>query len=238
MTKTVIWVPYYPAPAAAGITTTAVSGDGAEASSVTGNAVTPTGTTRAVFGVSCAFFDTSDMKYGGSGGTSLTKLGSTVTAFFGTTLMTIYGAAASPNTSTTAYALFGGSAVCAMSEEFMNGVNQVTPFNTGSIVTNNGSSAGGSSFTATLGFTGLTPGAEVRAGFGLSTIGGGTFTSSTVTAGTETARHTSPSSSGQMRTMILKATVDGSGNATVTVDVVLSASVAYGWCVAGCVVNT
>lgn len=128
---------------------------------ITTGSVSPSGTNRFVFGaVMAGGFsggqDATLMRYGGSGGTDLTQLGTDQTVGF-TTNVNIWGAAGSPNSSTTMYADWAGTPQsAAMAATFYENVNQTTP--TGTPVFNSGSYDTGSTGVASVTVTGCTVG--------------------------------------------------------------------------------
>ena len=154
----------------------------------TTGSVTPGGSNRALFmGVSALDFGSlstiDDAKYGGSGGTSLTKFGSDLTYNFGSGGMAAWGIAGSPNSATT---IFGDWSLTPargyIAGVFLENVNQTTPFS--GTVTNTG--ADGDTPTTLLTsvtVTGMTAGQKAIAAVACS-VGSGAITP--FTAGADT----------------------------------------------------
>lgn len=157
------------------------------ANGTTGSA-SPGGSNRALFmGVAAADGGTlstiDDAKYGGSGGTSLTKFGTDQTFSFGAAALAAWGIAGSPSGSTT---LFGDWSLTPLrgyvAGVFLENVNQTTPFE--GTTTNSGADGDTpTTITASVTITGMTAGQKAIASVACG-VGSGAITAFTPGAGT------------------------------------------------------
>lgn len=143
----------------------------------TTSSVTPGGSNRALFmGVGTANFGSTstidDARYGGSGGTQLTKIGTDETLAPGENSFAIYGIAASPNSSTTLFGDWSGTPVRPfVAGAFLENVNQTTPFE-GRTLNSGGSGDPITSSDASVTITGMVSGQKAIAAV-LCAAGGG-----------------------------------------------------------------
>jgi hypothetical protein len=134
----------------------AVDGGAANASTITSAGANPNGSNRFMLACAVGLSAADDLKSGGSGGTSLTKLSSDVGLFFGTWGANVWSMVASPSGSTTGYVDFGSGNASAFSIVYLENVNQSTP-------TTTAQTAGPTQDAApSLAFTGLAAGQDVR----------------------------------------------------------------------------
>lgn len=104
-----------------------------EVANGTTSSITPSGSNRAMFcGVASlnAFGGAptiTECRYGGSGGTALTKLGGDETFFSSNAGMALFWAAGSPSSSTTIYGSWSGGIKAGLAAVTYTGVNQTTP---------------------------------------------------------------------------------------------------------------
>jgi hypothetical protein len=200
-------------------TSAGVSGS---ASTLTTASVTPGGSDRYVFGVTAGFFaDATAFKYGGSGGTDLTQIGSDITLGGGALTATFWDIAPGPSGSTTAYAAFSGSNANALSAAFYDTVDQTTP--TEALQTNSGDNGGfAATAVATITVTGVESGQEVVVGVAIGVQGGPTISSVVAGSDTTVVRSDFGSQSGEnlTGTAILRGVAAGTSitlSATITV---------------------
>lgn len=224
------------------IAVTATAAGTASATSVTASASpAPSGSNRAVFGATLSLIETpTDMKYGGSGGTSLTQIGSTLSQFFGVLEHSIWGAAASPSGATDGYAAFSGSTTVCLGQVYLSGVNQTTPFAAATLQTGGAIKAplAGTTLTGTLSWTGLTAGDTVVAGFSLAVVSAITVSAGGSANGATTTVHVMQiTGDASSYLFVVSGTADGSGNLTLAVQCTLSSDNEAAWCGAGLKVN-
>ncbi len=105
-----------------------------EAANGTTGSVSPSGDNRAMFcgAASLNAFGgaptITECRYGGSGGTALTKLGTDETFFSSNAGMAAFTIAPGPTGSTTVYGLWSGGIKAGVGATFYTGANQTTPF--------------------------------------------------------------------------------------------------------------
>lgn len=196
-------------------------GVGGSATAIESASVSPSGSNRYMFGVAAAYTgDTTAFKYGGTGGTSLTQVG-TDTALGGVATVNFWDIAPGPTGSTTAYADISATGSNAISAVFATGVNQATPAE--ALQTNTGTSDGfQSSMVATITVTGVESEQVVPVGLGILAQSGVTIVSVVAGANTTVERTDIGTVSGenQTGTAILTGTAAGTSltlSATITV---------------------
>jgi hypothetical protein len=145
----------------------------------------PSGSNRAVFGGVVSVNGGGgaptglECRYGGSGGTLLSLLGSTATLNFTNGALAAFGIAPGPEGATSIFGDWaGGPLGSAAGAIFLTGVSQATPF---SAAQTNGGAVEASTVVATITFTGCAPGQRVVA------LVGSTHTAVGLTAFTEVA---------------------------------------------------
>lgn len=154
----------------------------------TTSSVSPGGTNRALFmGVATGDFGTAstidDAKYGGSGGTSLSRLAADQVFGFGGSSQAAWGIAGSPSGSTTLFGDWSGTPVRGyVAGAFLENVNQTTPFE--GVTTNSGANGDPTnSEVVSVTITGMVAGQKAIASVACST-GSADITAFTAIAGT------------------------------------------------------
>lgn len=134
----------------------AVSGGTSATGTITSASASPNGSNRVMYACATGKSAADDLKTGGSGGTSLTKISSDIGLFFDTWTCNVWRIFPGPTGSTTGWVDFGTSDTSAFSILYLEGVNQTTPNTTAQTAGPTTSS------TPSLALTGLTAGQDVR----------------------------------------------------------------------------
>lgn len=134
----------------------AVDGGVSNTSTITSAGASPGGSDRLMLACAMGLSAADDLKSGGSGGTSLTKLSGDVSVFFGTWFANVWRLLPGPTGSTTGWVDFGTGISTAFSIIYLTGVDQVTPHTAAQTFgpTNDSSPS--------MPFTGLAPFQDVR----------------------------------------------------------------------------
>lgn len=104
-----------------------VDGGTSSTSTITSAGVTPSGSNRLMLACATGLSAADDLKSGGSGGTSLTKLSGDQAIFFSTWFGNVWQLLPGPTGSTTGYVDFGSGNTSAFSILYLSGVDQTTP---------------------------------------------------------------------------------------------------------------
>lgn len=187
----------------------------------------PSGDDRYMIGIACGYTaDPSAFKYGGSGGTDLTQIGSDV-LLNGVWGINVWGIAPGPTGATSAFANFGATASNALSAAFYSGVDQTGPHE--GLQTASGDNGGfAATADAEITVTGTTSGQEVAVLLGFGVGGGPTLVS--VTADEETTfvvrdDFEAPAGENQGGTAVIRGVAAGS---TLTLTATITVSTTFG----------
>lgn len=189
----------------------AVDGGASGSSTITSAGASPNGSDRLMLVVATGRSAAVDVKSGGSGGTSLTKISSDFSLFFGAFAGNVWALPTpGPSGSTQAYVDFGSGDSSAFSVLYLEGVNQASPYTSGQ------SSNADASSAPSLSLTGLTPGQDVRAAVMVGNIPNNitTLTPNGSTTVDRTDAGPTPGSERQSLTFWVSGVADGSGNVT------------------------
>lgn len=105
----------------------AVDGGTSALATITTAGASPNGSSRVMYACAAGKLAASDVKSGGSGGTSLTKLSTDVNLLFDVIKANVWRIFPGPTGSTTAWVDFGTSDTSALSVIYLEGANQTTP---------------------------------------------------------------------------------------------------------------
>jgi len=187
----------------------AVDGGVSATSTITSAGASPNGSDRLMIACATGRSAADDLKTGGSGGTSLTKLSTDVSLFFDTWFANVWSIHQGPTGSTTGWVDFGSGTASAFSIVYLEGVDQTTPRTTAQTAGPTTSS------TPSLAFTGLSAGqvvyAAIMAGNLPTAVTGFTENGSSTE---QRADYSAVDGERQSITIWLSGTADGSGNVT------------------------
>lgn len=188
----------------------AVDGGTSSTSTITSAGASPNGSDRLMLVCATGRSAADDVKTGGSGGTSLTKISGDASLFFDTWLGNVWRIFEGPTGSTTAWVDFGSGTSSAFSVLYLEGVDQTTPNTTAQTAGPTGSS------TPSLALTGLSAGQDVRVALMVGHLPSG-LSGFTVNGSTTIDRQDYGPVDGerQSSTLWLSGVADGSGNVTI-----------------------
>lgn len=190
----------------------AVDGGVSAVSTITSAGVSPGGSNRLMLACATGRSAADDLKSGGSGGTSLTKLSSDVNIFSSTWFGNVWRLLPGPSGSTTGWVDFGSGESSAFSIIYLTGAHQTTPTTTAQTA---GPTTSG---TPSIALTGLSAGQDVRVALMVgvlpNAITGITPNGSTTVDRTD-AGPIDVVQERQSMTFWLSGVADGSGNVTI-----------------------
>lgn len=154
-------------------------GIGGATSTLTSGSISPSGSNRLMLAAASGQTAATDVKSGGSGGTSLTKINTNVSIFSGNYTFNVWSLSPGPTGSTTAWVDFGSAGANSLGVIYLDGVSSLGTEQTAGPTT----VSTVSSTVASITVTGLTSGQRVVAALGIGQIPDGI---TSVTAGANT----------------------------------------------------
>lgn len=202
---------FYRAAAGGSVALDAVDGGTSGAATITSAGASPNGSNRLMLVCATGRSAADDVKTGGSGGTSLTKISSDIDLFAGAFFGNVWRIFPGPTGSTTGWVDFGSGTSSAFSILYLENVNQTTPLTTAQTAGPTNSS------TPSLALTGLSAGQDVRVALTVGHLPNA-LTGFTPNGSTTVDRSDlEPAADGerQSSTLWLSGVADGSGNVTI-----------------------